>query len=160
MMCLRTIVRGSRSRSSRSAYSGPSSSRSSSRAALANCRALRTIWPACLARSGSRSGPKTITATNAMRAISASPTPNTGLWLSEPAGGREPELHPGKAPLPPGEPVGDLGEDDRCGCGRVGVDDRLAGVASLAQRQVERDATEHGYVVAEARRERLRDPVA
>ena len=35
VMCLRTIVRGSRSRSSRSAYSGPSSVRSSSRAALA-----------------------------------------------------------------------------------------------------------------------------
>ena len=48
-----------------------------SRAELAMARALRIMMPACLASTGSRSGPKAMIATNAINAISASPTPNT-----------------------------------------------------------------------------------
>ena len=42
---------------------------------------LADSWPACLASSGSLSGPNTSTATNAMTASSGRPTPNTGQNL-------------------------------------------------------------------------------
>jgi TatA/E family protein of Tat protein translocase len=41
-------------------------------------RTVRTIRPACLARSGRLSGPKTTMATTPMRAISGQPIPNMG----------------------------------------------------------------------------------
>ncbi len=104
---LQVGVRGSRSRSSRSAYSGPSSLRSSSRAWWAKRRATLNHWPACLASTGSRSGPKTSTATNAMTASSDSPTPHTASIL-ELVGGGEAQLHAGEATSAPGQTLGDV----------------------------------------------------
>ena len=119
--------------------------------------ALRIIWPAWLARSGSRSGPNTSTATKAMTANSGSPTPNTGQNLLV---GVSPSCMPA-SPRPRPDSVSATRASSRGGRrGRVGVDDRLADVAALAQRDVERDPAQHGHVVAEALGERGRDPVA
>ena len=153
MMCLRTMLRGSRSRSSRSEYSGPSSVRSSSRAELAIARALRSMTPACLAITGSRSGPNTSTATRAMTASSSSPTSNMGQNL---AVGVSPSCMPASPRPRPASCVGHRAQLHGGRRGGVGLDDRLAGVAALAQRRVERDAAQDRDVVAEALRERLR----
>src|SRR6478735_9442844 len=170
VMCLRTIVRGSRSRSWRSEYSGPSSLRSSSRALVASPRARWRSWAACRARSGSLSGPSTTTATRAITASSRSPTSNMsqnllprrnrGRTRSELAGRGEPELHAGEPPAAAGQRLRDPAELAGGGRGRVGLHDGLAHVAALAERDVERDPGEHGHVVAEPRGEGLGDAVA
>src|SRR6478735_2167323 len=164
VMCLRTIVRGSRSRSWRSEYSGPSSLRSSSRALVASPRARWSSWAAWRARSGSLSGPSTTTATRAITASSRSPTSNmlqnllpgwsrVRTW-SELAGRGEPELHAGEPAAASAQRLGDPRELARGRGGRVGLDDGLADVTALAQRDVERDLREHRHVVTEPLGER------
>src|SRR6478609_7390117 len=167
VMCLRTIVRGSRSRSWRSEYSGPSSLRSSSRALVASPRARWSSWAAWRARSGSLSGPSTMTATRAITASSRSPTSNMlqnllpgrsrGPEWSELAGRGEPELHAGEPATAPGQRLRYPGELTRGKGGRVSLDDGLADVTALAQRDVERDLSQHRHVVAEPLGERRGD---
>ena len=86
--------------------------------------------PACRARSGSRSGPKTSTATKAITASSGSPTPNTAsvtCWRGSVRAACRPDRGRGRPARP--RSVQHRGRRR----GRVGVDDRLAGVAALAQ---------------------------
>src|SRR4051794_6869861 len=156
-MCLRIACRGSRSVSLTSAYSGPSSSRSCDCAVLARLRICRTKRPAWRANSGRRSGPNTITATKAMTASSGRPIPNTPSALR---GGTQTELHAGQAAAPAGEGAGDRVEHPGAGGGRVGLDDRLADAAPLAQAHVDRDLAQPRHVVAEAAAEGGRHPGA
>src|SRR6188768_4551005 len=94
-----------------------------------------------------------------MTASSGRPTPNMSVVL-RPAGGGQPELHAGEAAVAAGQRLGDRLQDDGGGRGRMGLDDRGAGVAALAQGGVERYLTEHGHVVAEPLAEGRGDPVA
>ena len=81
---------GGRGRAARGRRTPGRAPRAARRArALANPRTCRTNRPAWRAKSGSRSGPKTSTATNAITASSGSPTPNMAQNL---AGRSEPEL--------------------------------------------------------------------
>src|SRR6476661_6172780 len=121
-------------------------------------RALWSSWAAWRASSGRRSGPSTMTATRAITASSSSPTSNMPrTYRSEPAGGGESELHAGQAATAAGQRLGHPGQLTRRRSGRVGLHDRLADVAALTQRDVERDAGQDRHVVAEALGQGARD---
>ena len=74
--------------------------------------------------------------------------------------GVSPSCMPASPRPRPARVVGDRGEHQGPGRRRVGLDDRLAGVAALAQRRVERHLAEHGHVVPEPLRQRRRHPLA
>src|SRR4051794_15786552 len=115
--------------------------------------------PACLAKSGSRSGPKTSRATTPITMNSAKPIPiMAGPFrgrCSELAGRRESELHAREVAAAADEPLRDLVEGPRCGRAGLGHHDRPAGVAPLAQPRVERHLAEDLHRVAEPLGQRL-----
>src|SRR3712207_121508 len=102
--------------------------------------------PACRAKSGSLSGPKTNRATTTITIISGMPISNM-VGGSELAGGRESEVHAGEVAAPAGQGPGDPRQLGPCRRLRVGEHDRPAGVAALAEPGVERHLAEQRHVV-------------